>query len=198
MSSSLSKVGVLVLLSAVSTATALSPAVCVRCSNTARHVAPLLSSADNRKTVAKARRAVISEGKGGMTSPRAKAKRSERKKPAAGKGFGKPDINLKFHRLPSDGAACACDKGRPYGECCKAAHGGAAAATPSDLVRARYTAFSYRLPDFLMETTDPEGSEYEPDLKMWKKSLLAFCVSTSTATKKRGTRARGALDPASA
>ena len=42
------------------------------------------------------------------------------------------------------------------------------------LVRARFTAFKYRLPDFLMATTDPEGEEYNPDAGAWKKSLLGY------------------------
>ena len=42
---------------------------------------------DKRREVAKARRAVLKDGSGGM-QVRKKAKRSEQKKPASGKGFG--------------------------------------------------------------------------------------------------------------
>ncbi len=139
-------------------------------------------AADVRKQVAKARRAAISEGTGGMMprKNRAKGKRSERKAPPSGKGFGQKQEaargGLNFDRRPSPSAACLCGSGVSYGDCtCRALHDGAAAATPSDLVRARFTAFAYRLPAFLMRTTDPEGEEYQEDASGWTRSLLGFC-----------------------
>ena len=111
-----------------------------------------------------------------MTNSRAKAKRSEQKKPASGKGFGTTGTGLLYNRKPSLNAKCACDLDKTYSECCSPMHEGADAATPEELVRARYTAYAYRLPDFLMATTDPEGSEYEADAAGWKRSLLGFCV----------------------
>lgn len=132
--------------------------------------------ADVRRQIAKARRAVVSEGKGG-TKIRSKAKRSEQKKPSSGKGFGAQSSKLKYDRRPSSNAVCACGNGMSYGDCrCFMLHEGAAAATPEELVRARYTAYAYRLPDFLMRTTDPNGAEYEADHAGWKRSLLGFCV----------------------
>eukprot|EP00325_Prymnesiales_sp_UTEX-LB-985_P035246 CAMPEP_0174721398 /NCGR_PEP_ID=MMETSP1094-20130205/36106_1 /TAXON_ID=156173 /ORGANISM="Chrysochromulina brevifilum, Strain UTEX LB 985" /LENGTH=238 /DNA_ID=CAMNT_0015922079 /DNA_START=240 /DNA_END=956 /DNA_ORIENTATION=- len=128
---------------------------------------------DKRKEIAKARRAVASQGKGGLQK-RAGARRSEQKAPAAGKGFGAaPGLN--FDRRPKASAACGCGSGIPYSECCGAAHDGADAADPASLVRARYTAYLYRLPDFLMRTTDPEGTEYDADAAAWKRGLLGFC-----------------------
>ena len=137
---------------------------------------PGARKADTRKQIAKARRAVISEGKGG-TKIRGKAKRSEQKKPSSGKGFGKQGSKLKYDRRPSANAVCACGSGISYGDCsCYMLHDGAEAATPGELVRARYSAYAYRLPDFLMRTTDPNGAEYEADQAGWKRSLLGFCV----------------------
>ena len=135
---------------------------------------------ENRQQIAKARRAVLKDGVGGMTSSRAKKKRSEQKKPASGKGFGKTTGGLNFDRRPSGPGDCACFgsmKWSPvsYNDCiCSSLHDGAEAATPEDLVRARYTAFAYRLPDYLMRTTDPEGEEFDADAAKWKKGLLGF------------------------
>uniref|UniRef100_A0A7S3BIJ8 YchJ-like middle NTF2-like domain-containing protein n=1 Tax=Haptolina ericina TaxID=156174 RepID=A0A7S3BIJ8_9EUKA len=62
-----------------------------------------------------------------------------------------------------------------YSACCQPCHEALRVdSSPSALVRARYTAFCYRLPDFLMSTTDPEGSEWQPDGAAWKKSMLGF------------------------
>ena len=66
--------------------------------------------ADVRRQIAKARRAVVSEGKGG-TKIRSKAKRSEQKKPSSGKGFGAQSSKLKYDRRPSSNAVCACGNG---------------------------------------------------------------------------------------
>ena len=52
---------------------------------------------DKRKQVAKARRAVASEGKGGLRM-RKGAKRSEQKAASSGKGFGKFMPGLNFDR----------------------------------------------------------------------------------------------------
>ena len=35
--------------------------------------------------------------------------------------------------------------------------------------------YCYRLPDFLMATTDPEGPAWDPDAAGWKKALLGYC-----------------------
>jgi len=170
----------LVLTTCVAGAAALSGSVNGAVTRTiSRLSGPMMAEAsagpDKRKDMAKARRAVLSDGGGGMTNSRAKAKRSEQKKPASGKGFGTTGTGLLYNRKPSLNAKCACDLDKTYSECCSPMHEGADAATPEELVRARYTAYAYRLPDFLMATTDPEGSEYEADAAGWKRSLLGFC-----------------------
>ena len=146
----------------------------------------MAEDSDIRKTMAKARRAAQQEGKGGFT-PRAKGKRSEQKKPSSKKGFGaKLAAEQKFNRLPQLDAECACGIGSTYGDCfCRALHDGADAASPSELVRARYTAYKYRLPDYIMRTTDPDGSEYNSDAGAWKKDLLKFCVRPRRRPRRR-------------
>jgi len=139
---------------------------------------PSAGITDARKQVVKARRAVQQEGLGGMKT-RAKAKRSEQKKPSTGKGFAKQDTgpaaNLKYDRRPAASAECGCGSGLTYGDCCSRLHAGEDAATPSELVRSRFTAYKYRLPDYLVRTTDPDGEEWDADEAAFRKGLLGFC-----------------------
>jgi len=150
----------------------------------ARAVMPLMMATSSgedldlqkRKDIAKARRAVASQGKGGMKK-RAGAKRSEQKVPSQGKGFAAvAQGKLNFDRRPKPEVACACGSGRAYAECCAVYHGvGSVTTDPETLVRARYSAYRYRLPDFLMQTTDPQSPEWDADHAAWKRGLLGFC-----------------------
>jgi len=105
-----------------------------------------------------------------------KGKRTERKTAAAGRGFG-VQRSLKYDRRPKPSAPCGCGSDQSYADCCLPQHesGVCTDPEPAALVRARYTAYLYRLPDFLMATTDPKGDEYQHDAAAWKKSLLQFC-----------------------
>ena len=125
--------------------------------------------------MAKARRTAANFGTGGVRAGRkSKGKKTEQKKAGEGKGFG-ASAGLNFDRTPDGAADCGCCSGKSYASCCQPLHGGAAAESASALVRARYTAYQYRKPDYLMSSTDPEGPEWEPDAGRWKKSLLSFC-----------------------
>jgi len=125
---------------------------------------------------AKAKRVNANFGQGGVRKSRQGAKRSEQKAAASGRGFGtKSSGGLNYDRRPKPTASCGCGSGRSYGECCSLVHERGGATSTEELVRARFTAFSYRLPDFLMATTDPEGAEWNEDAAAWKKSLLTFC-----------------------
>jgi SEC-C motif-containing protein len=143
--------------------------------------APELSPAEIRKQQAKARRLISKEGVGGVRpSTRGlggfakKAKRTEPKKKAAGKGFGKTADLLYDRRKPN--SPCPCGSGLVYSECCGLLHDGKEQAkTPEALVRARYSAYTCRVPDYLMTTTDPEGEDYNADTAGWRKTLLTFC-----------------------
>lgn len=142
--------------------------------------APELSSAEIRKQQAKARRVISTEGVGGVRPSRGlsgfakKAKRTEPKKKAAGKGFGKTADLLYDRRKPN--SPCPCGSVLVYSECCGRLHDGKEQAkTPEALVRARYSAYTCRVPDYLMATTDPEGEEWNADTAGWRKTLLKFC-----------------------
>lgn len=143
--------------------------------------APDLAPAEIRKQQAKARRVLKTEGTGGvrpntrgLAGFAKKAKRTEPKKKAAGKGFGKKEDLLYDRRKPN--APCPCGSGGVYSECCGPLHDDKEQAkTPEALVRGRYSAYTCRVPDYLMTTTDPEGEEWNTDEAGWRKGLLKFC-----------------------
>lgn len=101
-------------------------------------------------------------------------RKTEQKSTPSGKGFGATQA-ARFDRLPAKGAACACGSSQSYEECCKPCHEAVRAEDPLELVRARYAAYAYRLPDFLIDTTSPEHEEWQADRAAWKKELLNFC-----------------------
>eukprot|EP00965_Chrysotila_dentata_P062292 2063968-Pleurochrysis_carterae.AAC.1 len=116
----------------------------------------------------------LDKPKRGLPKRKGKAKRSERIKPGSGKGFGTVG-GLNFDRRPKPDALCACSSGSTYAECCKPIHDGLPAGDPISLLRSRYTAYCYRLPDYLMQTTSATGSEWQEDGVSWKKEILGFC-----------------------
>ncbi|KAL1524054.1 hypothetical protein AB1Y20_018965 [Prymnesium parvum] len=136
----------------------------------AERLASLTPAQRKQRDVAYAKRLVA-------RAPRGRGFRSEQKASTSGKGFSSKRRGLNYDRRPKADEACACGSGLQYGSCCSRHHGALCceAADPSALVRARYTAYCYRLPDFLMATTDPEGEEFQADAASWKKSLLQFC-----------------------
>lgn len=76
------------------------------------------------------------------------------------------------NRLPSDtNAACPCGT-IPYRECCQPYHEGKKdPETPEQVLRSRYCAFAYRLPEYIIRTTDEENIDYTTDKIKWAKKL---------------------------
>lgn len=68
----------------------------------------------------------------------------------------------------SSHAACPCDSGLPYGDCCGRWHAGYAqgvhAPTPEALMRSRYSAYGLGLIDYLLATWHPSTSPGELEL----------------------------------
>jgi len=113
--------------------------------------------------------------KGFKRGKKASERQTEQKKASSGKGFGVATEQKRFDRRPADGAPCACGSSQPYERCCKPCHEANLATDPLELIRARYTAYAYRLPDFLIETTSPNHDEWQADRAAWKRDLLGFC-----------------------
>jgi len=118
-------------------------------------------------------------------------------KASTNKGFGTAPPTLdevlasfqkkkKISRLPPDSSVADCPCGgvgraggvvpRPpaptYQSCCEPFHlGHKRCLEPIDVLRTRYSAFSYRLIGYIMETTHPECRDYQEDRIAWAKSL---------------------------
>lgn len=94
-------------------------------------------------------------------------------------GFLRPDRakqRRRTDRVPPEGISCACGSRKSYGRCCMQLHTGARpAAEGEELLRARYSAFSYRLPGFIMRTTSRMNSDYRDDWIAWEQEILEFC-----------------------
>jgi len=78
------------------------------------------------------------------------------------------------NRLPKDPAEtrCACGSGESYAACCRPFHvGDQQTTTPEAALRARWTAFAYRLPIFIIDSTDKTNSAFMKDRIKWAKRL---------------------------
>ena len=53
--------------------------------------------------------------------------------------------------------ACPCYSGKAYADCCEPLHHGADAADAERLMRARYSAYALRLPDYIVRTWHPDS-----------------------------------------
>ena len=63
---------------------------------------------------------------------------------------------------------------RDYASCCGVLHRDMAkfvAATPTQVVQARYSAYAKKLPEFLIKSTHPQHPDFQNDLKAWKASI---------------------------
>lgn len=69
---------------------------------------------------------------------------------------------------------CPCGSGMTYSSCCSKVHKNVQSfrgATAEQIVRARYSAYSRKLPEFLMMSTHPNNVAFNPDLRAWKESI---------------------------
>jgi SEC-C motif-containing protein len=67
-----------------------------------------------------------------------------------------------WHRIPREReeSLCPCKSWQPYGRCCLPFHQGKSKPeTAEQLMRSRYSAYFFRLVDYLVETTHPETRE---------------------------------------
>lgn len=70
--------------------------------------------------------------------------------------------------------SCPCGREKSYEECCKLAHDAPqAVATPEDLMRSRYVAFTMANGDYLVEThhSDSKDTIDKENLESWAKSV---------------------------
>lgn len=125
-----------------------------------------------------------------VTSALTAKKVAKKKKPNAArttKGFGAPppppatyeETVAKFRtRVPedADNQPCPCggrsDTEMLYGQCCGPLHRGERLAlTSTDVLRSRYSAFSWRIIKYVIESTHESCSDYLEDKVKWANSL---------------------------
>ena len=103
------------------------------------------------------------------------------------KGFGAPppsfdEVMSKFRtRVPEnpDAQPCPCggrsDTDKLYGDCCGPLHRGERLAlTMTDVLRSRYSAFSWRLARYIIESTHETCRDYLEDKTAWANSLNKY------------------------
>ena len=69
---------------------------------------------------------------------------------------------------------CPCGSSLTYSSCCGKLHKDVNAyksATAEQIVRARYSAYAQKQPEFLMASTHPLHKDFNTDLKQWKESI---------------------------
>lgn len=72
---------------------------------------------------------------------------------------------------------CPCHSGQFYAKCCGIFHGGAKPPSALTLMRSRYAAYAMHLADYIIDTTDSSGPQYEADRGKWKDSIESFASS---------------------
>lgn len=107
-------------------------------------------------------------------------KGGKRKAPSSStKGFGLTpptfeDTVSKFRtRMPEDpdNQDCPCGTGKLYKDCCAPFHRGEPCTTTTDVLRSRYSAFSWRNAGHVIATTHETCRDYREDKIAWAKSL---------------------------
>ena len=101
-------------------------------------------------------------------------------------GFGKSNVVVvtgSGKTTPDDDtASCACGSTKSYQSCCKQFHDNTSTrhANPVELVRSRFSALCYNIPNYMIRTTHPKHKEFASEedqpskRKLWVKSLKAF------------------------
>ena len=126
------------------------------------------------------------------TAPSMLAKKAGKKAPASG-GFGgggggfgaKKEEDAPTlasvcaampKRLPKEFTApCVCGSGDSYADCCRPYHTfKKVAETPEICMRARWAAYAYRLPEYIIASTDKSSSEFSKDKIKWAKKMSMF------------------------
>ena len=108
------------------------------------------------------------------------AKVKGRRAASTKKGFGAPPPTFEElasgvkNRLPEDSstAPCPCGSGKAYGDCCQPYHSGSKfPQSPREVLQTRYSAFAYRLPAYIIDTTHPECRDWRTNKVEWIKDL---------------------------
>ena len=103
-------------------------------------------------------------------------------------GFNKKVISDKDSNVVKDDGKCSCFSGKSYDDCCGGLHNNLKSKDnikPSDILRARYTAYKLSLADYIIDTSHPKSEDYikyfeesqaslKSGRKRWEKEILAL------------------------
>ena len=127
----------------------------------------------NRAVYARPATALSAKTKGGSKKKKASARTTN-------KGFGAPpptleDVLAKMKSRTPDNANevdCPCGSGKSHGDCCGPYLAGEKEClTPADVLRSRYSAFTWRNIKYIMDTTHETCRDYREDRVAWAKDL---------------------------
>lgn len=69
---------------------------------------------------------------------------------------------------------CPCGTKKPYSQCCQPYHQGQHPENALLLMRSRYSAYVFNLPDYIIATTHPANPQYSDNTFSWKRSIANF------------------------
>jgi SEC-C motif domain protein len=102
---------------------------------------------------------------------------------SSNKGFGAAPMTVDEYaaslsnRIPTSPealqtSACPCGSGSLYADCCRPYHQGSQfPQEPLRVLQSRYSAFYYRIPMYILQTSHPECNDYSEDRMAWLKDL---------------------------
>lgn len=95
---------------------------------------------------------------------------------AAAAGFGgdsrSQQKTKKKKKTTTTSSLCPCQSGKIYSECCLPYHKNHTSIdSPSALLRARYSAFSKKVPEFIADTTHPRNEKHQRDREAWSRQI---------------------------
>jgi SEC-C motif domain protein len=105
------------------------------------------------------------------------ATKKSSKKPTRKGGGGVSKATSSSSLTGFGGAAvepCSCGSNAAYNKCCGRIHRDPhafATARPSEVVRARYTAYAQRVVDFVVASTHPLNPTFSDDMEHWKRTI---------------------------
>mmetsp|Transcript_9832 Transcript_9832/g.16169 ORF Transcript_9832/g.16169 Transcript_9832/m.16169 type:complete len:252 (-) Transcript_9832:167-922(-) len=92
---------------------------------------------------------------------------------AAKKGFGSADVNkTPKAKGPPKPQGCDCFSGKPYKECCGPFHWGYEYPdSPKTLLLSRFAAYVRGVAEYVILSTHPDNSDYDPDFGRWAREV---------------------------
>ncbi len=74
---------------------------------------------------------------------------------------------------------CPCCSGKSYESCCKPFHDGYLPENAVQLMRSRYSAYFFNIPNYIIATTHPASSRYSENKFSWKRNISQFARNST-------------------